>query len=131
MSGGRGGTEEPCVALLELLPRTGRGPKREGIFALWLVVRVAQDLVGAPPAADRAHRRRLAALEQRLSSLTVPPPLRRALAGALAQLRDPAPAVAAQVLAQLSAPARDSAGPDAAAAIDRAARAARAALVPA
>lgn len=120
---------DPCLALLELLPKTGRGPKREGIFALWLVVRVAQDLVGPQPAADRSHRRRLAALEQRLSSLTVPPPLRRALAGALGQLRDPSPAAAAQVLAQLAAPARDAAGPDAGNAVERAARAARAALV--
>ena len=124
------GPDDPCMALLELLPRTGRGPRREGIFALWLVVRVAQDLVRTPPA-ERPHRRRLAALEQRLSSLTVPPPLRRALTGALAQLRDQSPAAAAQVLAQLTAPARDAAGPDAAAAIDRAARLARAALAPA
>jgi hypothetical protein len=120
--------DEPCVALLELLPRTGRGPRREGIFALWLVVRVAQDLVAGSPAGDRAHRRRLAALEQRLSSLTVPPPLRRALNSALAHLRDASPGAAAQVLSQLAAPARDAAGPDAAAAVDRAARAARAAL---
>jgi hypothetical protein len=123
------GMEASCLALLELLPRTGRGPKREGIFALWLVVRVAQDLIETPPA-ERPHKRRLAALEQRLSSLTVPPPLRRALAGALAQLRDGSPAAAAQVLAQLAAPARDAAGPDAAAAIDGAARAARLALAP-
>ena len=121
------GMDASSLALLELLPRTGRGPKREGIFALWLVLRVAQDLVETAPA-ERPHRRRLAALEQRLSSLTVPPPLRRALAGALAQLRDGSPGAAAQVLAQLAAPARESAGPDAAAAIDRAARAARVGL---
>lgn len=121
--------DDSCLALLELLPRTGRGPKREGIFALWLVVRVAQDLVRMPPA-ERPHRRRVAALEQRLSSLTVPPPLRRALTAALAQLRDGSPTAAVQVLAQLAAPARDAAGADAAAAIDRAARSARAALVP-
>lgn len=120
------GMDDACLALLELLPRTGRGPKREGIFALWLVVRVAQDLVETPPA-DRPHRKRLAALEQRLSSLTVPPPLRRALAGALAQLRE-GPAAAAQVLAQLAAPAREAAGPDAASAVESAARAARLAL---
>lgn len=118
---------ESCLALLELLPKTGRGPKREGIFALWLVMRVAQDIVEMPPA-ERAHRKRLSALEQRLSSLTVPPPLRRALTGALAQLREASPGAAAQVLAQLAAPARDAAGQDAAAAVDRAARAARAAV---
>lgn len=119
--------DEACLALLELMPRTSRGPRREGIFALWLVVRVAQDLVETP-SAERPHKRRMAALEQRLSSLTVPPPLRRALAGALAQLREGTPAAGAQVLAQLGAPARDAAGTDAAAAVDAAARAARLAL---
>lgn len=61
------------VELVSLLPRTGRGPRREGIFALWLLLRVAQDLLLDPPLADRAMRRRLANLEARLSSLTIPP----------------------------------------------------------
>ena len=114
-------------ALLQLLPQTARGPRREGIFALWLTVRVAQDLVRDPPA-ERAHRRRLQALEHRLSSLTLPPPLRRALAAAISQLRDARSETAVQVLSQLVAPARDGGGAEAGDAVAQAARAARAAL---
>ena len=116
-----------ATALLQLLPRTGRGPRREGIFALWLTVRVAQDLVRDPPA-ERAHRRRLQALEHRLSSLTLPPPLRRALVAAMSQLRDARPESAVQVLSQLVAPARESGGAEAGEALSHAARAARAVL---
>jgi hypothetical protein len=121
------GWEPAATALLLLLPQTGRGPRREGIFALWLTLRVAQDLVRDPPA-ERAHRRRLQALEQRLSSLTLPPPLRRALAAAISQLRDARPETAVQVLSQLVAPARESGGAEAGEAVAHAARAARAAL---
>jgi hypothetical protein len=121
------GWDPAATALLQLLPRTGRGPRREGIFALWLTLRVAQDLVREPPA-ERAHRRRLQALEQRLSSLTLPPPLRRALAAAISQLRDARSETAVQVLSQLVAPARESGGTEAGDALAQAARAARAAL---
>jgi len=121
------GWDPAATALLQLLPQTGRGPRREGIFALWLTLRVAQDLVRDPPA-ERAHRRRLQALEHRLSSLTLPPPLRRALATAISQLRDARPETAVQVLSQLVAPARESGGADAGDAVAHAARAARAAL---
>lgn len=118
-------TWDPAAgALLQLLPQTGRGPRREGIFALWLTVRVAQDLVREPPP-ERAHRRRLQALEQRLSSLTLPPPLRRALGAAISQMRDGRPETAAQVLSQLVAPARESGGTEAGDAVAQAARAAR------
>lgn len=114
-------------ALLQLLPRTGRGPRREGVFALWLTVRVAQDLVRDPPP-ERAHRRRLQALEHRLSSLTLPPPLRRALASAISELRDARSETAVQVLSQLVAPARESGGAEAGDAVAQAARTARAHL---
>ncbi|MBA2458945.1 MAG: hypothetical protein H0V43_08325 [Gemmatimonadales bacterium] len=122
------GWDPAAVALLTLLPRTGRGPRREGIFALWLTLRVAQDLLRDAPPAERAHRRRLQALEQRLSSLTLPPPLRRALAAAISQLREARPETAVQVLSQLVAPARESGGPEAGDALAQAARAARAAF---
>lgn len=65
------------------------------------------------------------ALEQRLSSLTMPPPLRRALATAVSQLHDGGPEVAAQVLSQLVAPAREAGGAEAGDAIALAAREAR------
>lgn len=121
------GWDPAATALLGTLPHTARGPKREGIFALWLTVRVAQDLLKDPPT-DRAHRRRLQALEHRLSSLTMPPPLRRALGAAISQLREGRPETAAQVLSQLVAPAREAGGPEAGEALAQAARAARAAL---
>ncbi|MEO6055867.1 MAG: hypothetical protein ABIQ49_03430 [Gemmatimonadales bacterium] len=122
------GWDPAATALLSALPLTARGPRREGIFALWLTVRVAQDLLRDPPPADRTHRRRLQALEHRLSSLTLPPPLRRALTTALSQLQEARPETAAQVLSQLVAPAREAGGADAGEALAQAARAARAAM---
>ncbi|MBA3894903.1 MAG: hypothetical protein H0X69_14655 [Gemmatimonadales bacterium] len=121
------GRDSASSVLLTLMPQTGRGPRREGIFALWLTLRVAQDLVRDPPA-ERAHRRRLQALEHRLSSLTLPPPLRRALAAAISQLGDVRSETAAQVLSQLVAPAREAGGHEAGEAVAHAARAARASL---
>ena len=117
-----------ATALLGVLPQTARGPRREGIFALWLTVRVAQDLLRDPPPAERAHRRRLQALEHRLSSLTVPPPLRRALVAAISQLKDARPETTAQVLSQLVAPAREAGGVEAGEAVAQAVRNARAAI---
>ena len=122
------GWDPAATALLGLLPQIGRGPRREGIFALWLTVRVAQDLLRDPPPTERAHRRRLQALEHRLSSLTMPPPLRRALAAAMNQLREAKPETAVQVLSQLVAPAREAGGAEAGDALAQAARAARAIL---
>jgi hypothetical protein len=119
------GWDPAASVLLSLLPQTGRGPKRGGIFALWLTLRVAQDLLLDPPPPERAHRRRVQALEHRLSSLTMPPPLRRALAAAVSQLRDVRPETAAQVLSQLVAPARETGGVEAGEALALAARQAR------
>ena len=114
-----------ATELVRILAHTARGPRREGIYALWLAVRVAQDLLLVPPLTDRAHRRRVAALEHRLASLTLPPQLRRALAGALLQLKSPRPETAAEVLTQLAAPSRDGAGAEIGDVIAGAARAAR------
>jgi hypothetical protein len=119
------GWDPAASALLTLLAEVGRGPKRGGIFALWLTVRVAQDLLLDPAPAERSQRRRVQALEQRISSLTMPPPLRRALGAAVQQLRDARAETAAQVLSQLVAPARDTAGPAAGEAVALAARQAR------
>ena len=119
------GWDPAASALLALLPEAGRGPKRGGIFALWLTVRVTQDLLLEPPPPDRAQRRRVQALERRLSSLTMPPPLRRALGAAMNQLREAKPESAAQVLSQLVAPARETGGPAAGEAVALAARQAR------
>ncbi len=122
------GWDPAATALLSLLPQVGRGPKRGGIFALWLTVRVAQDLLLDPQPAERAQRRRVQALERRLSSLTMPPPLRRALSAAVSQLREVRPESAAQVLSQLVAPARETGGAEAGEAVALAARQARQAL---
>jgi hypothetical protein len=116
--------EDPARTLIRELARTARGPKREGVFALWLTVRVAQDIAEGTSPSDRGQRRRVQALEKRLSSLTLPPQLRRALGGALAQLREVRPQTAAAALAQLVAPTRDALGTDAGEAVQAAARAA-------
>ncbi len=99
--------------LLPLLARTPRGGKRDGLFALWLAVRVATDQALDPPIPPRQVRRRIDALERRLTSLALPPPLRRAFPGALAMLRDAegSPALALQ---QLVAPVREVLGAEAA-----------------
>jgi len=115
------------AALVRLMNETPRGPRREGLFALWLTLRVAEDLLLAPPHPERAIRRRVAALEQRLSSLTLPAPLRRALAAAIAELKSPGREQAALVLQQLVPPAREAIGVEAGDALAKAARTARAA----
>ena len=117
--------DSASAELVRLLARTARGPKREGIYALWLTVRVTLDLMATPPGADRALRRRVLALEHRLATLTLPPQLRRALAAALLQLKNPRPDTAADVLAQLAAPARDGAGSEAGDVLATAAKATR------
>jgi len=110
------------ATLVRLMGEMPRGPRREGLFALWLTVRVAEDLVLSPPQPERAVKRRVAALEQRLSSLSLPAPLRRALPAALAQLKDPGKEPATLVLLQLVAPARETLGAEAGDAMVRAAR---------
>lgn len=100
-------------ALLDLMARAARGPRQEGLFALWLVARVASDARLDPPLPDRLRRRRVAALERRVGSLTMPAPCRRAITAAVATLREPdiEPAV---ILLQLVAPIRESVSPEAA-----------------
>lgn len=117
-----------ALELLQLLSVTVRGPKREGVYALWLTLRIAEGYLLEPPLPERAARRRLSALEARLSSLTLPPPLRRALTAALTQLKEGNAAAVPGMLTALVAPARDTAGAEAGDAIQRAARAARSTL---
>ena len=119
------GWDPAASALLSLLTQTGRGPKRGGLFALWLTLRVAQDVLLDPPLQERAHRRRVQALERRLTSLTMPPPLRRALSAAVNQLREVQPEAVAQLLSQLVAPARETGGSEAGEALALAVKQAR------
>ena len=111
--------------LIALVGEAVRGPKRDGLFALWLVLRAAEALLPPGAVSARNHRRRLQALETRLASLALPAPLRRALTAARQHLEPASPASAALVLSQLVAPAREVLGPEAGDAIAVAVRAAR------
>jgi len=119
-------TADGADPLLELLAASTRGPRREGLFAVWLTTRVALDQGLEPPLPERAQRRRIEALERRLARLSLSPPLRRALAGTLALLRDPGTRPAAMALQQLTAPVRETLGVEAAEVIAKMVRAARA-----
>jgi len=106
------------------LADSARGPQRDGVFALWLVVRAA--LAAAPPAAAPARQaERLRALAARLKSLNAPAQLRRSLAAAIVELGAPRGVPAAVVLSQLAAPAAECLGRPVAEAVQAAARAAR------
>lgn len=100
--------DDAALALLRQLAVSARGSRRDALFALWLTVRVADGLVEAPAGMERAQRRRVQALEKRLSSLTLPAPLRRALAGTMVQFREISPEAAATALSHLVAPAGDA-----------------------
>lgn len=110
--------------LLSDLAEAARGPKRNGLFALWLVVRYCDGAL--PPAlGERACRARLGGLEHRLSSLSLPAPLRRALPACLRELRAGEPGRMTVALQQLAAPAREGIGAAAADALIAGARTAR------
>ena len=111
--------------LVTLIAESARGPQREGLFALWLVVRAAEALLPPAPVSAKNHRRRLQALESRLGAMALPAPLRRALAAARQHLETATPGAAALVLSQLTAPAREVLGVEAADAVTVAARGAK------
>ena len=113
------------LALVQLMAAAPRGPKREGLFALWLTVRVIEDLPLQGVQVDRAFRRRVTLLDQRLSSLALPPPLRRGLTGALTRLREASRSEAGQLLSLLAGPARDAIGPEASELLHKAGRSLR------
>ncbi len=112
--------------LVGLAAAETRGPKRDSLYALWLVVRAAEALLPPDAIARATHRRRLQAITTRLGGLALPAPLRRALIGACHHLDPGTPDAAALVLSQLVAPARDVLGAQAADAVQEAARGARA-----
>ena len=111
--------------LLALVGAAVRGPKRDGLFALWLVLRTAESLLPPRAVSAKNHRRRLQALETRLASLALPTPLKRALSAARQHLEPATPSAAALVLSQLVAPAREVLGSEAGDAVTVAARSAR------
>jgi len=111
--------------LAELMAKTSRGPKREGVYALWLVVRAAEDRLREPAIPAKLLARQLESLTHRVATLTPPAPIRRGVASALALLAEGGADAPAAALHQLTAPARDALGADVAEALQGAARAAR------
>lgn len=111
--------------LTELMAKTARGPKREGVYAVWLVVRAAEDRLATPPIPEKLLAKQLEALEHRIATLTPPAPIRRGVASALALLAESGPDSPAAALALLTAPAKDALGAEVAEAVHAAARAAR------
>jgi hypothetical protein len=111
--------------LVALVAAAVRGPRRDGLYALWLMARAAESMLPPNPVGLKNHRRRLQALSTRLGGLALPAPLKRAFATALAQLEPGTAAAAAIALSQLVAPTRDVLGPEAADAVAAAARDAR------
>src|SRR5256885_1897175 len=80
---GTGATPPGEGRWIGLVGAAARGPKRDGLFALWLILRAAEGLLPPGAVSPRNHRRRLQALESRLASLALPAPLKRALTAAL------------------------------------------------
>ena len=111
--------------LLDAMRSSARGPRQNGLFALWLFVRQCADTLPPATLSDRARLGRLAALEQRLTSLSLPSPLRRALPAAIRELQSERPDRVAVALQQLNAPARESVGGATAEVLGQAARTAR------
>jgi hypothetical protein len=111
-------------ALVAALAASARGPAREGVFALWLVARVA---LGAalPSVTPERHAERLRAVTARVRTLSAAAPVRRGVAAALADLAGPRSTAPALALAHLVAPAAECGLASAAAALQAAARAAR------
>jgi len=114
--------------LIDAMADAERGPKRNGLFALWLVARQCDGELPPNPIAPATARRRLERLERRLTSLSLPGSLRRSLPGALRELREGHPDGSAIALQQLVAPAREALGARAAEAMAMATRMARSAL---
>ena len=114
--------------LLVEMEATARGPKRNGLFALWLIVRQCEGALPPDALSEKACAARLSGLERRWSSLTLPVSLRRALPASARELRSQHANRVPVTLQQLSAPAREAIGPAAGDALLLAARNSRRAL---
>jgi hypothetical protein len=120
------GLTPACRTLVDLLAVAPRGPRRDGLFALWLVVRVLEDLDADHPFPERATRRRIILLERRLSSLALPLSLKRGLAATIGTLKaEIRPDEIGHLLGGLVGPVKDGLGSEAAEAVNKAARARR------
>jgi hypothetical protein len=117
--------------LIAALANSARGPKRNGLFALWLVVRACDGLLPPDVLTPRAHRRRLEGLERRLSSLSLHPALRRLLQGCVRDLQPGHPEAAVTVLRRLATSVPEPLCSEAGEALTEALRAAGAVAAPA
>ena len=113
--------------LIDLMKTTARGPRRNGAFSLWLVVRTCDGSIPPDPVSEKSHRRRVTALERRLTSLSLPPAFRKALAVATRELASGDTQCGARSLALLVAPTRELIGKEHGRVVVRAARLCRAA----
>ena len=98
-------------SLCELFTAAARGPKRNGLFALWLLLRVAGDLFPPHAVSERAHKRRSDALVKRLTSLTLPGHLRGPLREAARAIADGSRSSVGQTFETLLPPVREALGP--------------------
>ena len=100
--------------LCEQFAAEARGPKRNGLFALWLVMRVAGDTLPPHAVTERAHRRRSEALVKRLASLTLPGPLRTPLHDAASALGERSTTDVRHLMSELVPTVRQTLGSQAA-----------------
>jgi len=114
--------------LIAQLGEAARGPKRNGLFALWLFVRACEQELPPTTISVRARRRRLTDLERRLTSLSLAPGLRQALGASFRALESLTPEGAVTGLKLLTPPAREYLGAGAGEAVGLAARQARGAV---
>ncbi len=111
--------------LLADMSSAARGPRRNGLFALWLIVRQCDSLLPPRMLGKATLAGRSAGLERRLHSLSLPAALRRALPASVRELRAAQPDRVPAVLQQLAAPAREAISGAAADSLLQAARASR------
>jgi len=114
--------------LIDTLQVTVRGPRRNGLFALWLFVHTCDDALPPNELSGRAQKRRLDALERRLSSLSLPPSFRKALTASVRIVTEGRGEPVVAALTHLVDPAREALGKQAADAVTLAIRSANGAL---
>jgi hypothetical protein len=108
--------------LIDCLQSAARGPRRNGMFALWLLVRACDDTLPPMTLSGRAKRRRLEATVKRCSSLSLQPTLKRAITRSIAELNSGTNGSVVAALQELVEPARECLGEEAAKALALAVR---------
>lgn len=104
--------EEVSAGLIAQLSYSERGPQRNGVFALWLVVNTCTGILGNHSVQGKNQRKRVVALRKRLSSLSLPVPLRKAISVALHDLSPDSQGSASTALEQLVVSARETVNAD-------------------